>query len=558
MIPAYALYRRSRAHQDLSVEEQREAVRSWSKERGYRIVREFADDASGLDTDRRREFQALLQVCSNPRLREAEVVLCYDVSRFSRLDPDEAAFHEYGLKRAGVRVVYTHEPGANEDGLTGHLVKSLKRVLAHEYSLKLSQVVQRGLRAHAQLGHWTGGPPPYGYRRAVRQADGTIHLLERGRWKAKGETILLVPDPVEARVVCEQIYETYVGRGLGIAAIAHRLNAGHVPAPSALRRRGVSAWCKGTVWAILRNPIYRGRLVYAKSRYSEVGKKRGKVRRPEADRIVFEDGAPAIVPAVLWEHAQAKHGTRRFATGRPWHRPYLLSSLIECGNCGKRFQAQTQVRGKVPAYYLCGGYIASGVAVCDAPRIPTAYLEDAVLEGIANRLDRVLDRAEIRKRIEELLRGEAPPEAALGDFEARLRETRRKIDRLVEALAAGTDDLPSVRAGLARLEREREGLEREVQAARDRAVWVHSKDLAALADRLIDALGEFREVLKAGEPEERKAVVRTFLQGIRIEKKTRQAILRWYRLPRASFVKLVELRGLEPLTPRLPALCSPN
>jgi hypothetical protein len=100
--------------------------------------------------------------------------------------------------------------------------------------------------------------------------------------------------------------------------------------------------------------------------------------------------------------------------------------------------------------------------------------------------------------------------------------------------------------------------EREVQAARDRAVWVHSQDLAALADRLIDALGEFREVLKAGEPEERKAVVRTFLQGIRIEEKTRQAILRWYRLPRASFVKLVELRGLEPLTPRLPALCSPN
>ena len=558
MIPAYALYRRSRAHQDLSVEEQRAAVRSWSKEHGYRIVREFADDASGLDTDRRQEFQALLQVCSNPRLREAAVVLCYDVSRFSRLDPDEAAFHEYGLKRAGVRVVYTHEPGANEDGLTGHLVKSLKRVLAHEYSLKLSQVVQRGLRAHAQLGHWTGGPPPYGYRRAVRQADGAILLLERGRWKAKGETILLVPDPVEARVVREQIYEAYVARGLGIAAIAHRLNSEHVPAPSALRRRGVSAWCKGTVWAILRNPIYRGRLIYAKSRYSEVGKKRGKVRRPEADRIVFEDGAPAIVPAALWEHAQARHGTRRFGTGRPWHRPYLLSGLIECGNCGKRFQAQTQVRGKVPAYYLCGGYIASGVAVCDAPRIPTAYLEDAVLEGIANRLDRVLDRAEIRRRIEELLREEAPPEVALGDFEARLRETRRKIDRLVEALAAGTDDLPSVRAELARLELEREGLERGVQAARDRAVWVRSKDLAALADRLIDALGEFREVLKAGEPEERKAVVRTFLQGIRIEKKTRQAILRWYRLPRASFVKLVELRGLEPLTPRLPALCSPN
>jgi hypothetical protein len=48
------------------------------------------------------------------------------------------------------------------------------------------------------------------------------------------------------------------------------------------------------------------------------------------------------------------------------------------------------------------------------------------------------------------------------------------------------------------------------------------------------------------------------LAGIRIEKQTRQAMLRWYRLPQTSFVKLVELRGVEPLTPRLPALCSPN
>jgi hypothetical protein len=66
-------------------------------------------------------------------------------------------------------------------------------------------------------------------------------------------------------------------------------------------------------------------------------------------------------------------------------------------------------------------------------------------------------------------------------------------------------------------------------------------------------------VLESGTAEERKAVVRAFLQGIRIEKTTRQAVLRWYRLPRVDLsVKLVELRGLEPLTPRLPALCSPN
>src|SRR5439155_9920593 len=181
MIPAYALFRRSRASQDLSIEEQRRAVRAWADAEGYEIVREFADDASGLDTARRREFLTLLAICTEPGRRDADVVLCYDVSRFSRLDPEEAAFHEGSLRRAGVRVIYTHESGANESGSTGHLVKALKRVLAHDYSQKLSQVVQRGLRAHAERGDFTGGPPPYGYRRAVRDSAGVMHVLSAGR-----------------------------------------------------------------------------------------------------------------------------------------------------------------------------------------------------------------------------------------------------------------------------------------------------------------------------------------------------------------------------------------
>ena len=110
------------------------------------------------------------------------------------------------------------------------------------------------------------------------------------------------------------------------------------------------------------------------------------------------------------------------------------------------------------------------------------------------------------------------------------------------------------------LEREAQRLERELQAARARAGDAAAARVDAIAQALV--LGQVAGVLREGEPEERKRVVRCFLQGIRIEKATRQPVLRWYRLPRGSFVKLVvklvELRGVEPLTPRLPALCSPN
>ena len=59
----------------------------------------------------------------------------------------------------------------------------------------------------------------------------------------------------------------------------------------------------------------------------------------------------------------------------------------------------------------------------------------------------------------------------------------------------------------------------------------------------VEGLTQPRDVLEAGEPEERKAAVRAFLEGIQIDKTARRAILRWYRLPQIDSLKIVELRG---------------
>jgi hypothetical protein len=84
---------------------------------------------------------------------------------------------------------------------------------------------------------------------------------------------------------------------------------------------------------ILRSPVYIGRTVYAKARYSEIGKKKGRVQRAEADRIVVEGAVPTIVPRELWDAAQARHGTRKFGVGRslasalPAERPDRVRAL---------------------------------------------------------------------------------------------------------------------------------------------------------------------------------------------------------------------------------------
>jgi hypothetical protein len=72
---------------------------------------------------------------------------------------------------------------------------------------------------------------------------------------------------------------------------------------------------------------------------------------------------------------------------------------------------------------------------------------------------------------------------------------------------------------------------------------------AAVVEELLAQLGHFRDVLgnrRSGRPS-----WGAFLQGIRVEKTTRQGSFAGTAY-RALHFKMVELRGLEPLTPRLP------
>ena len=70
--------------------------------------------------------------------------------------------------------------------------------------------------------------------------------------------------------------------------------------------------------------------------------------------------------------------------------------------------------------------MASGAGVCDGLRVPTPFLDAAVIDGIQRRIEKVLDRKSLTIRLQELLRadsGQAPSQEGL---EARLENTDQK------------------------------------------------------------------------------------------------------------------------------------
>jgi hypothetical protein len=76
--------------------------------------------------------------------------------------------------------------------------------------------------------------------------------------------------------------------------------------------------------------------------------------------------------------------------------------------------------------------------VCDAPRIPTTYLDEAVLDGVQKRIERILDPERLEQELRGLLELSSDVIDPIHDLNTRLTETRVQITRLVQALAAGT------------------------------------------------------------------------------------------------------------------------
>jgi hypothetical protein len=115
-------------------------------------------------------------------------------------------------------------------------------------------------------------------------------------------------------------------------------------------------------------------------------------------------------------------------------------------------------------------------------------LDEAVLDGVQKRLDQLVDRETLIRRLTDILGAPPSSDDAAVVIEGQLLQVRRKISRLVDALAAGPEELPSVRAALAALERERAGLEDRLARARLTVPPGGPGDLLATVERMLEAL----------------------------------------------------------------------
>ncbi|MBR1223779.1 recombinase family protein [Bradyrhizobium sp. AUGA SZCCT0176] len=298
LAPAAAYVRMSTDLQKYSTENQLEAIRRYADKRGLEICRIYEDAGrSGLTVGGRDGLQQLMKdVQSN--VRDFNAILVYDVSRWGRFqDADEAAYYEHLCSRAGIRVHYCEEQFDNDGSIGSILLKSVKRVMAGEYSRELSVKVFAGQCRLVELGFRQGGTPGYGLRRELIDEN---HVskgeLQRGDRKSlQTDRVVLTLGPQDEVDRVRQIYGMFVDDGLSELQIASHFN--DIGLLTDLAR----PWTRSTVHQILTNEKYIGNNVFNRVSFKL---KQKRVVNSRETWVRAEGVYPSVVPQVLFERAR--------------------------------------------------------------------------------------------------------------------------------------------------------------------------------------------------------------------------------------------------------------
>lgn len=295
--------RMSTEHQRYSLENQAVRIAAYALERGYQVIDTYADPGrSGLTLEGRPGLKRLLADAMQPD-RLFQTVLVLDVSRWGRFqDPDQAAHYEFICREAGVKVVYCAEPFENDGTAVASILKTLKRVMAGEYSRELSEKVARAQLRQARLGFKQGGTQPYGFRRLLIDDRGNAKaVLQPGQIKALAtDKVVFAHGPPDEVEVIRRIFRMWAHQEIPATQICRTLNDAGVLASYGGR------WTDARVRSVLRNELCIGNMIY--NRTSTKLKARRQINS-EADWVRVRC-LPPIIDRPLWLRAQRRLASR--------------------------------------------------------------------------------------------------------------------------------------------------------------------------------------------------------------------------------------------------------
>ena len=443
---------------------------------------------------------------------QIEAVLVYAPDRLSRKYAYQILLIEE-LARHGVDTVFMQAPQAAtaED----QLLVQFQGMIAEYERAQILERSRRGKRHRARQGQVNVlSGAPYGYR-YVRKSDDAAARYEINY--------------AEADIV-RTVYDHYVGTAMmSIGAITRLLNERAVPT-----RKQISRWERTTVWAILRNPAYKGTACFGKTetaprqRVTRSLRLRGGVgardsahrERPRSEWI--EIAVPAIIDEDTFARAQELLTQNKQLAPRRTIAPSIVQGLVSCSKCGYALsRTSTRSSARNIHYYRCLGSDAwrhLGGPVCDNRPVRQDLLDHVVWNEVVRLLeDPDLIQRELDRRL-AAARTSEPTRQREKSLQRELRRTRSAIDRLLTAYQEELLSLDELRQRMPELRQREHALQTELNSIldqiSDRAIYLQ------LAETLSDFLSRLRTSADTLDIQERQRIVRLVIKDILVGDET--------------------------------------
>ena len=347
-------------------------------ENGWRVVKQYSDEAISGTDDSRPGYQQLL---ADSEAGKFDAILVDETSRLTRRPGELPSLLEILTFR---NQFLMDCKGFDSREETAALLASIYGGIDSLELRKIKDRTHRGLRERHKAGFSAGGKT-YGY---------STESIDPEDPNAKKRHVIIEAD---AEIVREIF--TRFADGESSRSICDDLNARNIPSPGSSwkrktrRSRGwMGSALSGTAkqyTGILRRELYIGQVIWNRRKMKSVPgtSKRIAEMRPRSDWIIQDHPELRIIDDALWTRVQTRLKKARNAAHkknkRPRGRPskYLLSGLMKCGECGANF-IMRDTRA-----YACSSNTNGGRHLCDnGIRVNREIAEGAILENIKTRL----------------------------------------------------------------------------------------------------------------------------------------------------------------------------
>lgn len=460
--------------QDLSIEQQEQAVRTWCAKNSLTLTRIFKDEAApGSSTLGRTAFQEMIRYFHSGQVDEAGIVV-WKFSRFAR-EINDSQFFKADLRRLGFTVHSLND--SIPEGLDGQFFEAAIDWMNAKYLDDLKTDVKRGVHHLVDQYGALGGLPPVGFIRSPvdlgAHRDGTPHIVHR--W---------VPDP-DKWELCRLAWQmrtngaTYTQ--IHAATHLYRSNASYRD--------------------FFTNRLYLGELKYG-------------------DQTIL-DYAPALITPEIWDRVQKiSLGRSHRATIESSHgrkSSFRLSGLVHCAACGSpmygsviQFRIRDRDKGAY-GYYACTLQNRTSGRECNAKKIPKIPLEDAVLKKTFDYLRSQEVIPIILGELNNQNTNQSQTDHAAEKIKAQQKASvQRRIGNIMNAIEVrGLSETLSAR--LDELEAEKQKLEKEIKPS-------PAPGKTYNLNRVLELLEELEERLKTWPPADANNFFRYITNGIYVER----------------------------------------